>query len=56
LLVARHMGCTPEQLGEVALNGLRASWLDDTTKRAWIAEWRAEIEPLYSSEVHRLRI
>ncbi len=44
LLVAQHMGCTPQQLGEVALNGLRASWLDDTTKRTWIAEWKAEIE------------
>jgi adenosine deaminase len=48
LLVARHMGLTAQQLGEVALNGLRASWLDDATKRSWIADWRAEIEPLYS--------
>ena len=44
LLVARHMGCTPQQLSEIALNGLRASWLDETTKRAWIADWRAEID------------
>ena len=46
LLVARHMGCTPEQLAGVALNGLRASWLDDTTKRAWISEWSTEINRL----------
>ena len=46
LLVARHMGCTPRQLGEISLNGLRASWLDDATKRSWIAEWSAEINRL----------
>ncbi len=46
LLVAQHMGCTPQQLADVALNGLRASWLDDTTKRAWISEWGAEINRL----------
>jgi adenosine deaminase len=47
LLVAQHMGFTPQQLGEAALNGLRASWVDDTTKRTWIAEWSAEIDRLY---------
>jgi adenosine deaminase len=46
LLVAQHMDCTPQQLGEVALNGLRPSWLDDTTKRIWIAEWSTEIDRL----------
>jgi adenosine deaminase len=53
LLVARHMGCTPKQLAEVALNGLRASWLDDTTKRAWIAEWSAEIDRLLTAAPSR---
>jgi len=46
LLVARHMGWTPQQLAGVALNGLCASWLDDTTKRVWISEWSAEINRL----------
>jgi len=46
LLVARHLGCTPQQLAEMSLNGLRASWLDEVTKRAWIAEWGAEIDRL----------
>jgi adenosine deaminase len=46
LLVARHMDCTPRQLGKISLNGLRASWLDDATKRSWIAEWSAEIDRL----------
>jgi adenosine deaminase len=53
LLVARHMGCSPKQLAEVALNGLRASWLDDTTKRAWIAEWSAEIGRLLPAAASR---
>src|SRR5882757_8598013 len=46
LLVARHLGCTPQRLAEMSLNGLRASWLDEVTKRAWIAEWSAEINRL----------
>jgi adenosine deaminase len=45
-LVARKIGCTPRQLAEISLNGLRASWLDDTTKRSWITEWSAEIDRL----------
>jgi adenosine deaminase len=44
LLAAQHLGCTPRQLGDIALNGLRASWLDDAKKRTWIAEWGAEID------------
>ena len=48
-LVARHLGCTPRQLGEVALNGLRASWLDDMTKRSRIAEWGGEIDRLVAA-------
>jgi adenosine deaminase len=40
------MGRTPEQMGEIALNGLRASWLDPETKREWLATWSAEIERL----------
>jgi adenosine deaminase len=51
LLVARHMGCTARQLADMALNGLRGSWLDDTTKRAWIAEWSAEIDRLLPAAV-----
>ena len=49
LLAARRLGCTPRQLGDIALNGLRASWLDDTTRRSWIAEWGAEIERLLAT-------
>jgi adenine deaminase len=49
LLAGRHLGFTPRQLGEVALNGLRASWLDETTKRSWINEWGAEIDRLLAT-------
>jgi adenosine deaminase len=46
LLVTRNLGCSPRELGDIALNGLRASWLDDATKRSWLAEWGAEIDRL----------
>ena len=45
-IAARQLGCTPRQLGDIALNGLRASWLDDSQKRRRIAEWGAEIDQL----------
>jgi adenosine deaminase len=53
LLAATHLGFTPRQLGDVALNGLRASWLDDTTKRSWIAEWGAEIDGMLARDSER---
>jgi adenosine deaminase len=49
LLAARKLGCTPSQLKEISLNGLRASWLDESTKRAWIAEWSGEIDLIIRS-------
>ena len=48
-LAAGRLGCTPKQLGDIALNGVRASWLDDVTKRSWIAEWGREIERLLAT-------
>ena len=45
-LGAEKLGFTPHQLGEIALNGLSGSWLDETTKRRWISEWSAEIKRL----------
>ncbi len=35
--VATEMRLTPAELKECALNGIRASWLDEGTKRDW---WR----------------
>ena len=43
------MDRTPEQLKELALNGLRASWLELDTKAAWLAAWSAEIDQLIAS-------
>ena len=37
------MGFSREKIGEFALNGLRAAWLDDATKSALLADWSAEI-------------
>jgi adenosine deaminase len=45
-LASQKLGFSPKQLGEIALNGLRGSWLDEVTKRKWISEWGAEIDRL----------
>jgi adenosine deaminase len=45
-LVAEKMKVSREKLADVALNGIRNSWLDDTTKAQMTHEWRAEIAPL----------
>ena len=46
LLVSEKMGISPAKLAEIALNGIRASWLDDSTKARMTADWQAEIAPL----------
>lgn len=43
-IAARQLRCTPRQLGDIALNGLRASWMDAGEKRNRIAEWSSEID------------
>jgi adenosine deaminase len=45
-LAAQKLSFSPRQLGEIALNGLRGSWLDEITKRRWISEWSVEIDGL----------
>jgi len=45
-LVMRNMGLSGKQIKEIALNGIRASWLDEATKRSWLAQWSAEIDQL----------
>ena len=44
--VATEMRLSPAELRECALNGIRGSWLDEGTKRAWLADWSAEIDAL----------
>jgi adenosine deaminase len=45
------MGRTPEELKEICLNGVRASWLDAETKREWIEVWSAEIDGLIAPAI-----
>lgn len=51
MLASQELGFTPKRLGEIALNGLRGSWLDDVTKRRWISEWSSEIDRLVANSV-----
>jgi adenosine deaminase len=46
LLVSEKMGVAPAKLAEIALNAIRASWLDDGAKARMTTEWKAEIAPL----------
>jgi adenosine deaminase len=43
-LAVDGMGLTAAQIKELCLNGVRAAWIDDGTKRAWLADWSAEID------------
>jgi adenosine deaminase len=43
---ATEMRLTPAELKECALNGIRASWLDDGRKRDLLASWSKEIDVL----------
>jgi len=45
-IVGQRMGVAPAKLAEIALNGIRASWLDEGTKARWLVQWSAEIAPL----------
>jgi len=49
LIVSERMGVPPAKLAEVALNGIRTSWLDDGTKTQMLHEWQAEIAPLLAT-------
>jgi len=44
--VATEMRLSPDELKECALNGVRGSWLDESTKRDWVAAWSKEIDTL----------
>ena len=45
----REMGLSLDTLKEMALNGIDAAWIDDTTKAEWRADWSTEIETLYAT-------
>ena len=40
------IGFTPEEFKRSILDGIDGSWLDDSTKRSWRAQWSAEIDGL----------
>ena len=44
--VATEMRLSPAELKECALNGIRASWLDEFTKKEWLPAWSTEIDAL----------
>jgi adenosine deaminase len=48
-LASQKLGFSPKQLGAIALNGLRGSWLDEVTKRRWISDWSSEIDRLLAN-------
>ena len=48
-LLARHMSLSPQALGQIALNGLRASWMAPERKSRQLSAWSAEIETLVAA-------
>ena len=46
LIVTEKMGVSRAALAKVALNGIRASWLDEGTKVQMLHAWQTEIAPL----------
>lgn len=43
-MMARDFGYTLDDLRACLLNGLDAAWIDDSTRRAWRAEWSAAFD------------
>jgi adenosine deaminase len=50
-IFVERLGATPAQVKDVCLNGIRASWLDETSKQARLTAWSAEIDALMASAV-----
>jgi len=48
--MVERMGATPAQLKSICLNGIRASWLDDITKREMLAAWSIEIDAIQQAQ------
>jgi adenosine deaminase len=44
--IGDKLGFGREKYKDLALNGLRASWLDETTRSAWLREWSCEIDAI----------
>jgi adenosine deaminase len=48
-MVAERMGASFAQLKTLSLNGIRASWLDEGTKREMLAAWSVEIDEMIAA-------
>jgi adenine deaminase len=48
-MVVERMGATPAQLKTIILNGIRASWLDEVSKREMLAAWSIEIDTIWQA-------
>jgi len=46
VLAASKLRMDAPMLKKCALDSIRASWLDDSTKRDWLAAWTTEIDGL----------
>jgi adenosine deaminase len=42
-LIVHQMGVTLAQLAQIALNGVRMSWMDESEKQATLTEWSREL-------------
>ena len=40
------MGFSLDEIGQFALNGIDAAWIDESTKQQWRREWSEEIETM----------
>lgn len=49
-LVADNFGLSKQQLKQIALAGLKASWMDEDTKAKWLTEWSDEIDGLIAAQ------
>jgi adenosine deaminase len=45
-LMYTHLGSRIADLRQYLLHGLRGAWLDESTRRAWTAQWTAEFDSL----------
>lgn len=44
ILLADHIGYSPEDFKQFVMNGIDACWIDEDTKRQWRQDWSREID------------
>lgn len=45
-LIVHQMGITLAQLAQIALNGIRMSWMDESEKQATLTEWSRDLDAI----------